>query len=297
MGPSVTCERPQIRPGEPWPSDVGQPRGSASPWPWPVPMMNRVKPSKEVLRDHIDPHYPDFNVDYPDQLRADEFLNEFEGFVAARRQGRGTELPAFVLLYLPNDHTGGTRPGRPTPGASIADNDLALGRVVEAVSHSPYWDDTAILVLEDDAQNGVDHVDAHRSIAFVISRYSPGSLETPVVVHDFFTTVSAIHTIEVLLGLPPMNQNDAYAPVMAPLFTSTGIQPPFVADFRNLKNNLIYQTNPKTDPGARESLRMDFSRPDAANAFRLNSILWRAAKGVFPMPPAAHTVFPSEDSD
>src|SRR5713101_4912374 len=170
-----TCERATVNRGEPLPSNVGQPHRSASPWPWAVPMIKRTKPTKAALRDHFDPNFPDFDTDYPDQLRADEFLNEFEGFVRARNLGTGTELPGFVLLYLPDDHTGGTRAGKSRPAASVADNDLALGRVVEAVSHSPYWDDTAIFVVEDDAQNGADHVDAHRSIAFVVSKYSPGS--------------------------------------------------------------------------------------------------------------------------
>ena len=93
-------------------------------------------------------------------MRADEFLNEFKEFVEARRTGQGPELPQFVLLRLPNDHTAGTQPGFPTPSAAVADNDLAVGRLVDAVSHSPYWDDTAILILEDDAQAGPDHVDA-----------------------------------------------------------------------------------------------------------------------------------------
>ncbi|HTE89677.1 MAG TPA: hypothetical protein VK639_12010, partial [Terriglobales bacterium] len=126
------CARPVVNKGEMLPPNVGQPHGSPSPWPWPVPMMKRMKPTKAVLRDHFDPNYPDFNTDYPDQLRADEFLNEFDGFVRARRDGKGTELPNFVLLYLPDDHTHGTAPGHPRPAASVADNDLALGRVVEA---------------------------------------------------------------------------------------------------------------------------------------------------------------------
>jgi hypothetical protein len=109
------------------------------------------------------------------------------------------------LLRLPNDHTAGTRPGSPTPKASVADNDLALGSVVEAVSHSPYWDDTAIFVLEDDAQNGADHVDAHRTIALVISKYSPGTQQQPAVDHHFYTPVNMVHTMETQLGLSHMN--------------------------------------------------------------------------------------------
>jgi hypothetical protein len=244
--------------------------------------------------------FPDFNTEYPDQLRADEFLNEFDGFVRARKQNKGTELPAFVLLYLPDDHTHGTTAGKPRPAASVADNDLAVGRVVEAVSHSPYWVDTAIFILEDDAQDGADHVDAHRSIAFVISKYSPGSADHPFVDHHFYTTVNLIHTIESLLGLPPMNQNDGYAPLMAPLFSGAGDQPPFAADWSNRDNNLIYQMNPEKGHGAKESAQMDFTHPDAANPAMLNAILWRDRKGDQPMPAAQHKVFgdkPKPDGD
>src|SRR5205085_341754 len=236
---STKCARPAIRKGEPLPGNVGDPHGGPSPWPWPVPVLKAVKPTKAALRDRYDPNFPDFETDYPDQLRADEFLNEFAGYVRARGTGKDKELPQFVLLYLPDDHTGGTRPGKPRPAASIADNDLALGRVVDAVSHSPYWDDTAIFVIEDDAQNGADHVDAHRSIAFVISKYSPGTADHPFVDHRFYTTVNMIHTMEAVLGLPPMNQNDAYAPVMAALFAGSGNQPAFQADWRNRDNGVI----------------------------------------------------------
>jgi DNA-binding beta-propeller fold protein YncE len=292
--PTAACPRPVINKGEPLPANVGQPHGSASPWPWPVPVLKRTKPTKDVLRDHFDPLFPDFNTEYPDQLRADEFLNEFDGFVRARQQGKGSEVPAFVLLYLPNDHTHGTAAGKPRPAASVADNDLALGRVVEAVSHSPYWDDTAIFVVEDDAQDGADHVDAHRSIAFVISKYSPGSADHAFVDSRFYTTVNMMHTMETLLGLPPMNQNDAYAPVMAPLFSGAGNQPAFAADWSNRDNGLIYQTNPPRGQGAKESAKMDFTHPDAVNPAVLNAILWRDRKGTTPMPAAKHTVFPGK---
>jgi DNA-binding beta-propeller fold protein YncE len=290
----AACPRHVVRKGEPLPSHLGQPHGSPSPWPWAVPLLMGARPTTAALVEHFDPDFPDFNTEYPDQLRADEFLNEFEGFVRARTEGKGTQLPAFVLLYLPDDHTMGTRPGRPRPAASVADNDLALGRVVEAVSHSPYWEDTAIFVIEDDAQDGADHVDAHRSIALVISKYSPGSAEQPFVDHHFYTTVNMVHTIEALLGLPPMNQNDAYAPVMAPLFTGAGDQPAFTADYRNRDNGLMYQVNPGKTKGAAESEKMDFSRPDAVNTALLNAILWHDRKGDTPMPAPRHTVFPQK---
>lgn len=284
LEPSQPCLHPRVKKGEALPPNVGEPHGSPSLWPWPVPMLARDVPTKRQLRGHFDPNFADFRLDYPDQLRVDEFFNEFQQFVRARQEGKGEQLPAFVLLRLPNDHTAGTRPGLPTPSASVADNDLALGRVVEAVSHSPYWDDTAIFALEDDAQDGADHVDAHRSIAFVISKYSPGSAASPYVDHHFYTTVSVIHTMEVLLGLPPMNSNDALAPLMAPLFSGPG-QPPFQADYRNRDNGLLYRTNTSSTPGARESLKMDFTHADAAPAQRLNAILWRDRMGNRPMPP------------
>ncbi len=194
-------------------------------------------------------------------------------------------------MRLPNDHTAGTKPGSPTPNAAVADNDLAVGRLVEAISNSPYWDDTAIFVLEDDAQNGADHVDAHRSIALVISKYSPRPPQL-FVDHDFYTTVNIIHTMETLLGLPPMNNNDAHAAVIAPLFAGPGDQPAFKAEYRNRDNGTIYQANKQNAPGAKESAALDFSVADAADTETLNAILWRAAKGDVAMPEPRHTVLP-----
>ncbi len=290
----VPCPRTELQHGDPLPPNVGDPHAGPSPFPWAVPLFNGVKPTKAALRGHFDPLFPDFNTDYPDQLRADEFLNEFAAYSRAREANEGPEfqLPQFILLYLPDDHTGGTRPNLPRPAASVADNDLALGRVVDAVSHSPYWDDTAIFVLEDDAQDGGDHVDAHRSIAFVVSKYSPGASAEPYVEHRFYTTVNMIHTMEMLLSLPSMNQNDAYAPAMGPMFSGAGTQPAFKADYRNLKNGLIYETNKRDARGASESAKMDFSRPDAAGAANLNEVLWRDQKGDAPLPTPKHAVFP-----
>jgi DNA-binding beta-propeller fold protein YncE len=284
------CTRKAIMPGEDLPEKLG---GGKSPYQYKIPLIAYDAATKPELRGHFDPDFADFNLSYPDQFRADEFLREFGGFVRARETGSGEPLPSFVLLRLPDDHTAGTRPGSPTPNASIADNDLAVGRVVEAVSSSPYWADTAIFILEDDAQFGADHVDAHRSIALVISKYSPGTPQQPAVDHHFYTTVNLIHTMEALLGLPPMNNNDAYAAVMAPSFTGAGEQPAFRADYRNRDNGMIYQANRRDAPGAQQSAKLDFSVADAADTNVLNAILWRAAKGRVPMPAPRHTVFPA----
>ena len=295
--PPPGCAQVSIHQGEPLPYNVGQPHGSPSPWPWRIPMILGSFATKPEIEDHFDPRFADFRVDYPDQLRVDEFLNEFADFVKALGEGGETTLPQFVILRLPNDHTMGTSPGYPRPEASVADNDLAVGRVVEAVSHSPYWDDTAIFILEDDAQDGADHVDAHRSTALVISKYSPRSTGRTFVDHSFYTTVNMVHTMEVLLSLPPMNNNDAQAAVMSPVFSGAGDQPAFTADPSNLQNGLLYQVNSPKGPGAKESARMDFSHADAANSAQLNAILWRASKGNLPMPKPVHRVIKDEEED
>ncbi|PYX38423.1 MAG: phosphoesterase [Acidobacteria bacterium] len=295
--PAGVCEQKVVRNGEPLPSVKGK-REEASPYPWEIPLIRQSVPTMPELQEHSDLRFAAFNVDYPDQLRVDEFLSEFADYVQGRGQGSEKELPNLVIMHLPNDHTGGTRPGKATPSASVMDNDLAVGRIVEAVSHSPYWDDTAIFVLEDDAQDGADHVDAHRSLALVISKYAPGSKQQPLVDHDFHTTVSMLRTMETLLGLPPMNLNDGYAPVMAKEFSGAGDQPAFTADARNRGNGLLYAVNPAKARGAKQSRRMDFSRPDAADARALNAILWKDRMGKKPMPAAMHTVIPaSSDHD
>lgn len=290
----ATCDGAhEIKKGEALPANVGDPKGGPSPWPWAVPMIARNVPTKPELVGHFDPKYPDFKTDYPDQLRVDEFLNEFDAFVRARKAGKtARQMPELVVLRLPNDHTIGTRPGLPTPSASVADNDLAVGRVVEAVSHSPYWDDTAILILEDDAQDGPDHVDAHRSLGLVISKYSPSSAEKPLIEHHFYTTVNMIRTLEDLLGLPHMNINDAYAAPISNLFSGPGTQPAFTADRRNLDNGLLYATNPPKNATAQQSMELDFSHADSANTALLNAILWRDRKGDAPMPESKHTMIP-----
>jgi DNA-binding beta-propeller fold protein YncE len=279
-----------IRHGESIPQNYG---GGASPYPWPIPLIKQNVATKPELVGHFDPLYPDFNLSFPDQLRVEEFLTHFRQWVADRRQGRDT-MPQLVQLRLPNDHTAGTTPGMPTPRASVADNDLAVGRAVEAIAHSPYWDDTAFFILEDDAQNGADHVDAHRSVALVVSKYSPRAPQ-PTVDSTFFTTVSVIRTMEELLGVPPMNNNDAFAPPIASLFAGAGDQPAYEADYRNRENGLLYKANGPKAPGATASSRMDFNHEDRADPRVLNVILWRDAMGKKPLP--AMLAHPQADDD
>ena len=164
-----SAPNPPSHRAKPLPEEWG---GGINKWPWPIPRIAANIATKPELVGHFAAEAPDFNLHVPDQIRVEIFLRHLKQWVADKQQGKDT-MPNFILLRLPNDHTAGTTPGGPTPKASVADNDLAVGRAVEAISHSPFWDDTAFFVLEDDAQAGADHVDAHRSIALVISKYAP----------------------------------------------------------------------------------------------------------------------------
>ena len=273
--------------------------GGINKWPWPIPRLAGNTATKPELVGHFAPESPDFNLMIPDQIRVDIFLRHLKAWVADKERGKDT-MPDFILLRLPDDHTAGTRPGSPTPQASVADNDLAVGRAVDAISHSPFWNDTAFFILEDDAQNGADHVDAHRSVALVISKYSPrGPNGMPFVDSHFYSTVSVVHTMETLLGLPPMNNNDAFSPLISSLFTGPGDQPPFTADYSNRDNGLIYTANTRNAVGAKESMKMDFSHADRAPAEKLNVILWKDAMGNKPAPAMlkAHGKKPVKDDD
>jgi hypothetical protein len=279
MGPMLQgahCTHPYVAPGEELPVEWG---GGVNLWPWPIPLMASNIATKPELVGHFAQEAPDFELAVPDQVRADIFLRHLKGWVADKKQGKDT-MPNFILLRLPNDHTAGTRPGGPTPRSSVADNDLAVGRAVDAISHSPFWEDTAFFILEDDAQDGADHVDAHRSLALVISKYAPhGTNGAPFVDSRFYSTVSVIRTMESLLGLPPMNNNDAFSSLISTLFTGSGDQPAYNADYSNRDNNLIFTANAKTAPGAKESMKMDFRHEDRAPTQKLNVILWKDAMG------------------
>jgi YVTN family beta-propeller protein len=204
----------------------------------------------------------------------DVFLEEF------REYEKNGNLPRFMVMSLGEDHTQGTKPGAPTPQACVASNDLALGRLVEAISRSKYWPETAIFVIEDDAQNGPDHVDAHRTIGLVISPYvRRKSLDSTQ-----YSTCSMLRTMELILGLPPMSQFDAAATPMFETFTDKADLAPYKHEPARIDLEVV---NTRLAYGAERSSKMDFSEYDRIDDFELNEILWRAIKGKdAPLPPA-----------
>src|SRR5207302_5590953 len=227
----------------------------------------------DALRRFTAPGCPGWNMTIPDQVRIDYFLKEFR---AAEAKGDWHNL---VILHLPQDHTSGTTPDMPTPRAHVADNDLAVGRLVEAVSRSKFWPKTCIFIIEDDPQDGWDHVDGHRSTCLVLSPYT----RRGQVISRFYNQTSVIHTMERILGVGPMNQFDALAPVMEACFTSTADLTPYRARPASVP---LDELNPpaKNLKGqarlwAEKSMALDFSKPDVADEDTLNRILWFAAKG------------------
>lgn len=211
------------------------------------------------LAPYVDRRYPGFTLRISDQQRASEFLREFRAF---ERSGK---FPNFVLLQLGNDHTAGTAPGYPTPDAAVADNDLALGRIVDAISHSRYWKNTAVFVVEDDAQNGLDHVDGHRTMALVVSAYG----RRGYVDSRFYNQTSILATIERIFRLRPLTQFDAHAPPIVSPFAASADLTAYDARPNNVP---LDRLNPKAAAlsGARRSVARalegaDFDRPDAVD--------------------------------
>jgi YVTN family beta-propeller protein len=228
----------------------------------------------DMLRQYSCPDSPGWNLKIPDQIRADAFLAEFHEF-----EQKG-QWPNLSIIYLPSDHTSGTAPGGPTPAAQVADNDLALGRIVDAISHSKFWPKTCIFVIEDDPQAGFDHVDGHRSICLAISSYT----KRGAVVSNFYNQTSVLHTMELMLGIPPMNQMDAMAPVMRECFTAKPDLRPYTA----LPNNVpLDQLNPAKAALsghalelAEQSERLPLDLPDRADEDTLNRIVWHSVRGI-----------------
>lgn len=223
---------------------------------------------------------PDYGISKVPGLRArdtdnaDIFIREFNEYC------KNDNLPNFMIMSLGEDHTDGTKPGSFTPQACVASNDLALGRIVDAVSHSKYWPKTAIFVIQDDAQNGPDHVDAHRTVGLVVSAYTRrGHLDSTQ-----YSTSGMLRTMELILGLPPMSQFDASATPMFESFTDKLD----VTPYSHVPNRIdLNARNTALAYGAARSAKMDFTEYDKIDDFELNEILWRAIKGAdAPVPPA-----------
>lgn len=266
-------------------------------------------PNKASLANHHSPSFRSFDLTAPDIMTVDcykaalgspgitdaavtednanarcrgnsrfgEWLAEFKEFAAEREAGKPDPMPALVVMRFPNDHTTGIKEGFPTPQFMVADNDYAVGRLVEAVSSSVYWKDTAIFVVEDDAQAGPDHVDSHRSVALAISAYNrPGAL-----VHKFHSTVSMIRTIEMLLGIPPMNQLDASA-IPMDIFQDKPDLTAYKAVLPTIAADNLMTGKPKDQATAewmKKTLQQDFEHADLADPKTLNAIIWFACRG------------------
>ena len=224
------------------------------------------------LQPYTNPSYPPFDMSVRDQLRTDVWLSEF------REYDRAGRMPSLEILHLPRDHTAGLRAGLCSPRACVADNDLALGRIIEALSHSQFWRATAVFVLEDDAQAGPDHVDSHRSVMFAISPWARGG-----VVHRFVNTTDVLATMEELLGLDSFSQFDHFGRPLREIWRQTPDLRPYAA---LTPTQAMGELNVATGPGARASAHIDLAREDRVDDAVFNHILWRALKGTAPYPTA-----------
>ena len=231
-------------------------------------------PSVEPLRPHVATNTVGWDMDVPDVWRAANFIRDLKRFEET------DSLPQLTILWLPNDHTSGTKFGSPTPAAQVADNDRAFGQVVEAVSHSKFWKDTCIFAIEDDPQSGWDHVSGYRTTAYVVSPYT----KRHAVVSMQYNQTSLLRTMELMLGLPPMNQMDATATPMFACFTDTPDFTPFTAvpnqvplDEMNPNPKQVMDAQLRKDAYASAKLPLD--KVDQCPEDVLNQIIWRAMKG------------------
>lgn len=224
------------------------------------------------LAPHTNFDYRGFDLDYPDSQRIKVFLHDLAAFESSG------QMPRLITLRLGNDHTSGLAAGKIAPKSAVADNDYALGLLIEALSQSRFWPSTAVFVLEDDAQNGPDHVDSHRSPAFLLSPYTRGrGLDSTM-----YNTVSVLRTIEHILGLQPMTIHDATARILHAAFRSTPDTRPYAAEKPRIP---LTDRNPPATPLAARSAPLDFSEADRIDDGELNDILWRALRSATPPAP------------
>lgn len=239
------------------------------------PMTARVK----ALEGHIDPLYRGYDLEYSDNKRIDRFIEELNRF---EKDG---DMPKLQIVRIGNDHTYGTKAGKPTPTAMVAENDLALGRLVEAISKSKFWKESAIFVVEDDAQNGSDHVDAHRTVALCISPYTQhGKVDSTM-----YSTSSMLRTMELILGLRPMSQFDAAA---RPMYNAFQKEPKLDGYTHVVPDTDMKAVNAKTAYGAKLAETWDFSKEDLIDDLIFNEVIWRSVRGSdSPMPPPVRAAF------
>jgi hypothetical protein len=221
----------------------------------------------ESIKGHFDPDFPRYNLNIPDMVRFEKWREDFDSLVAIGA------VPQFSVLRLPNDHTAGARVGMPTPRAMVAENDLAVGKLIEHISHSPVWEASAIFILEDDAQNGPDHVDAHRSTAFIASPYAKRNTR----VSTMYSTASMLRTMELILGLPPMSQYDAAATPMWECFTSVPDFSPFTCLDATYD---IHEMNTEENRISRLSDSFNLEVMDAAPDHLFSEVIWKAVRGL-----------------
>ena len=221
--------------------------------------------TKPLLAANTAPAFPGWDLDTTDQTRVDAWLEEFRGFVAAG------SMPALTFLRLPNDHTAGGKAGAPTPRAYVADNDLALGRVIEALSHSNFWKDTVVFVLEDDAQDGPDHVDSHRSPLLVVSAYN-----RPGVIHRFANTSDVVATIAEILKFGSLSQFDYFGRPLSGIYSEKPDLAPYAVIVPSVP---LDERNPAETAAARDTRRLNLSREDLGDEDLFNRILWAMIKG------------------
>jgi YVTN family beta-propeller protein len=228
----------------------------------------------DTLRRYSCPDAPGWQLRIPDVIRADVFLKEFANY---EKQG---DWPNLVIIFLPSDHTSGTRPGGPTPRAQVADNDLAVGRIVERISQSRFWPKTCIFAIEDDPQAGFDHVDGHRSVCLVASPYT----KRGAVVSKFYNQTSVLHTMSRMFGVPPMNQMVALSPLMTDCFTPKPDLKPYQCRPNRIPIDEMNKATAELRGGelhwALKSLEQPFDEVDRADEDTLNRIIWHSVKGV-----------------
>jgi len=221
----------------------------------------------ESLKGHFDVDFPSYNLSIPDMLRFEKWREDFDSLIAINA------VPQFNSIRLPNNHTAGARLGMPTPRAMVAENDLALGKMIEHISNSPIWESSVVFVLEDDAQNGPDHVDAHRSIAYVVSPF----VKRSAIVSRMYSTTSMLRTMELILGLPPMSQYDAASTPMWECFTAT----PDLSPYSSLDATYdIREMNTAENDISRLSASFNLDVMDAAPDHLFSQVIWKTVKGL-----------------